>query len=175
MADLINLFTTYSPLLIFATALVAAGVFVLKKTTERAINFEFDRHARALTLGLERRSRFEEMILIERYETLNDLLSRLTRIATDLRRHRAGTEVDGLLQNNDIVPLTDVFERLSTRRHILTAPFHDKLNQLGGLLIQYANAGDVAEMQRIQAEYQNLLNAILDDMSGAFGLEDIKA
>ena len=173
MAELIDLFATYSPLVLFAAALVAAGVFVLKKATERAINLEFDRHAKALTLGLERRSRFEEMILIERYETLNDLLSRLNRIATDLRRHRAGTEVEGLFQNNDIVPLTEVFERLSTRRHILTEPFHTRLNELGGLLIQYANVDDVMELQRVQGEYKHLLNTILDDMSTAFGLERI--
>ncbi|SFU16569.1 hypothetical protein [Sedimentitalea nanhaiensis] len=175
MTDILELFQSYSPALIFAAALIAAAVFVLKKTTEKAINLEFDRHAKALTLGLERRSRFEEMVLIERYETLNDLLSRLDRIASDVRRYRHGTDVEGLMRGTEIVPLTEVFERLSTRRHVLTERFYPKLDALGGLLIQYLNARDTIEAQRVQGEYKRLLNTILDEMSAVFGLNRISA
>lgn len=173
MAEILSILTSYSPMLIFAAVLIAGAVFVIRATTERVIGAEFDRRAKALNLGLERRSRFEEMVLIERYETLNDILARLTRIASDLRRRSQGIEVEGLMRGTDIVPLTEVYELMTMRRHILTERFFPEVNDLAGLLLGFANARDAEEIRKAQTAYQARLNSIQTDMTVAFGLAGI--
>ncbi|AVO36380.1 hypothetical protein [Pukyongiella litopenaei] len=171
--DILELLATYSPLAILFAALVAAGVFLVQKSTERAILAEFDRRAKLFELGVERRSRFEEMILLERYETIGDILNRLTRIASDLNRRRHGTEVEGLIRDGDIVPLTEVFEILGARRHILTERFHPILGQMAGLLIRLANTPDDAAARQVQDEYGALQSRLQDEITTAFGLDRI--
>lgn len=173
MSELLALLGTYSLPAIALAGLVAGGLYLIRETTARAIGAEFDRRARAFELSLERRSRFEETILIERYETISDILARLTRIASDLNRRRHGTEVDGLMRGNDIVPLTEVFELLASKRHVVTERFHPLLGRLAGLLIQLANMRTEADAQRVLDAYQAQLVELQDEMRRAFGLDAI--
>lgn len=173
MDKIIGVFTSNPPELIIASLLFLAGGFVLKLMTDKAIKFQFDRQTKTIGLALERRSRFEEMILTERYDTVSALLSRLTRIASDIRRLRQGIPVDGLMRGNDIVPLTEVYEDLAARRHVLTERFHPNFNALATLLIDLAKANTAEELKEIEKAYQRLLTAIQTDMEDVFGLSDI--
>jgi hypothetical protein len=173
MGDLLTVFQTYSLPAIIGAALVVGALFVLRNATERAIGAEFDRRAAELNLGLERRSRFEEMILIERYETITDLMARLTRIASDLNRRRHGTEVEGLMRDGDIVPLTEVYELLSSRRHVLTDRFQPLLARMADLLLRLANAPDEATAQQVQQDYMGVQTRLQNELTAAFGLDGI--
>lgn len=171
--DILELVGSYSLGAILIAAVLAAALFVAQKTTEKAIASEFDRRGKQFALGLERRSRFEEMVLIERYETVSDILSRLTVIVSNLNRRRHGTEVEGLMRGNDIVPLTEVFELLAAKQHVLTQRFHPLLFQMSGTLIYLANHKSEDGAQQVLATYKEQLETLQAEITAAFGLDRI--
>ena len=172
--DILELVGEHSITAVFIAAVVGGAVFILQKATERAISNEFDRRATAYNLGLERRSRFEEMILIERYETISDILSRCSTIVADLNRRRHGTEVEGLMRGNDIVPLTEVFAILAAKKHVLTDRFHPQLFEIAGVLITLARHYDDIGAKPVLDQYVSLVLAVQNEMNLAFGLNAIE-
>src|SRR5882762_7793199 len=102
----------YSAPVVLLLAMAGVLVFVMKNVTEKAISSQFDRYTKQITLKLEKRSNFEEKVLLDRYEVIRQLGTRLGRVETNLRRIRRGTEVKGFMKDGDIVPLTEVFEGL---------------------------------------------------------------
>jgi hypothetical protein len=75
----------------------------LQHLTEKAISSQFDRYSKEITLRLEKRSNFEEKVLLDRYLTLRDLQHRIGRVMTDLNRARLGSKIQGLFRDGDIV------------------------------------------------------------------------
>jgi hypothetical protein len=117
-------------------AVGAAFIFILQHVTEKAISSQFDRYSKEISLRLEKRSNFEEKILLDRYLTLRELQHRLGRVMTDLNRARLGSQVHGLFRDADIVPLTEVFEQLALNRYLITERFHTILWDQSQLLIK---------------------------------------
>lgn len=174
MVDILQWFATYSPAVAFTIVAAAGLVFVLKTVTENAIASEFDRYKREIELRLERRSNFEEKILLDRYTVIRELQTRIGRVMTDLNRQRQGIVVDGLMRGGDIVPLTEVFELLAVNRYLITDRFHKILWDQSQLLIRMANAKDdqVAVME-IQNQYVRLIEMLYEAMNEVFGIDKI--
>ena len=123
MDSILDWLTKYSPPIVFLIGLGAVFLFAFKNITESAISAQFDQYKKEVELRLQRRSNFEERILLDRYTILRDIQSRMQRVMTDLNRRRSGTEVEGLMRNRDIVPLTEIFELINNNRYLITDRF----------------------------------------------------
>ena len=62
----------------------AFSSFVIKYVVEKTISSQFDRYLKEINLKLEKRSNFEEKILLDRYTVLRDLQTRIGLVMTDL-------------------------------------------------------------------------------------------
>ncbi len=173
MGGLLDLFATYSLPALALAALVAGALYVIRAAADRSIAAAFDRRARQMTLALERRSRFEETILIERYQTVSSCLIRLAEIAADINRHRAGQQVEGLMRGSEIAPLTALMGEIAAKRHVLTERFHTPLDRLAQGLLNLANAGSAEQAAAHARDFAKGRNAIQDDIAAAFGLDSI--
>ena len=173
MDSILSWITKYSPPIVLLIALGAVLVFLLKNVTEKVISAQFDQYKKEVDLRLQRRSNFEERILLDRYMFVRDIQTRIVRVMTDLNRIRSGTEVDGLLRNGDIVPLTQVFELLANNRYLLTDRFHQILLSEAKLTIGFANARDVEEIKKLESEYLKLQESFHHSMNEVFGIDKI--
>ena len=173
MDQILSLLTDNSPAIVTLLACGSALVYVLKSVTEKAISTEFDRYKKEIELKLERRSKFEEKILLDRYTSVVDLQTRIGRVMTDLNRHRHGTEVENLFQDNDIVPLTAVFELLAANRYLITERFHKILWEESQLVILLANERDADRMSTHHATYAGLQGEFQKAMNDVFGIDKI--
>jgi hypothetical protein len=173
MSEILEWVTRYSPPVILLLAAGAAVVYVLEHATEQAIKTQFDRYSKEMELRLKRRSDFEQKILLDRYELVTGLAVRLGRVTTDLNRARHGTVVEGLFRDNDIVPLTSVFEELAVKRFLLTERFHAIFQKQAHTVLRIANAKDDAERGQLEATYVQGLDELNRAVNQDFGLEKI--
>lgn len=173
MDKILSLLTDYSPAIVTLLACSSALVYVLKNVTEKAISTEFDRYKKEIELKLERRSKFEEKILLDRYTSVVDLQTRIGRVMTDLNRHRHGTEVENLIKDNDIVPLTAVFELLAANRYLITERFHKILLDESQIIISLANEKDADRMATHYSQYLGLQQEFHKAMNDVFGIDKI--
>jgi hypothetical protein len=84
--SILDWLTKYSPPIVLLIGLGAVFLFAFKNITENAISAQFDQYKKEVELRLQRRSNFEERILLDRYTILRDIQSRIQRVMTDLRR-----------------------------------------------------------------------------------------
>ena len=173
MDSILNWLTKHSPPIVLLIAFCAVLIFLFKNITEKAISAQFDQYKKELDLRLQRRSNFEERMLLDRYTLVRDIQTRIGRRMTDLNRTKSGTKVEGLMRDRDIVPLTEVFELLASNRYLLTARFHKILYTEAQLAIQYANARDPEASKKIRSEYLELLDSFHQSMNDAFGIDKI--
>lgn len=157
----------------FLIGLGAVFLFAFQNITERAISAQFDQYKKEVELRLQRRSNFEERILLDRYTILRDIQSRMQRVMTDLNRRRSGTEVEGLMRNGDIVPLTEVFELIANNQYLITDRFKKILRREAELGIEFANAKDAEVLDKLGSEYIELQRSFSTAMKEVFGLEKI--
>jgi hypothetical protein len=165
--------TKYSPPIVLLIGLGAVFLFAFKNITEHAISAQFDQYKKEVELRLQRRSNFEERVLLDRYTVLRDIQSKIQRVMTDLNRRRTGTEVEGLMRGSDIVPLTEVFELIATNRYLITDRFHKILWREAQLGIEYANARDTEILGKLGSEYLELQNSFDAAMNEVFGIDKI--
>ncbi len=171
MDQIASWFTTYSPPAALLLIVGAAIIFVLRLTVERAIDGRFEQQNRILALALERRSRFEEKILLDRYQKVCELQTRFSRIMLDLRRHFHGAEVNDLFAGNEVVPLTALFQDIADSRYLLTETFHGVLYREALLALDFANSkGDVNRFSQRQMELQTEFRTA---MNRVFGIDRI--
>jgi hypothetical protein len=122
MTELLDWLTKYSPPVVMLIAFGAVLLFLTKLIVEKSIVSEFD----VFETLLKRRSTFEEKVLSDRFALITGLSARLQRIMTNLNRLRSGQPApDGFMKQNEIVPLTEVFEDLSVHRLVLGEDFHE--------------------------------------------------
>jgi hypothetical protein len=113
-------------------------------------------YTQAAALRLGRRSTFEERVLTDRYEAFVDLTSRLQHIATDINRLRNGHQaVDDFMKDNEVVPLTAVYEDLNIRRLLLGDKRHDLLREAARIALSMANYHQLSS-----EEYDELVVAL---------------
>jgi hypothetical protein len=93
---------------------------------------------------------------------------------TDLNRRRSGTEVEGLMRGNDIVPLTEIFELLANNRYLITDRFHKILWRQAQLAIEYARAQEGTDtLTKLGSEYMELEKSFDAAMNEVFGIDKI--
>ena len=105
MDDILGWLTKYSPPVVLLLAVAGVFIFVSKQVIENTISAQFQQYKKEIELRLQRRSNFEERVLLDRYSLLRDIHHKIARVMTDLNRVRSGTTVEGLIRNGDIVPL----------------------------------------------------------------------
>lgn len=177
MEQLIKWVQQYSPPAVVALAFSAALMFALRLIVERAVSTEFDKKLKRIELRLERRSHFEEMVLLEQYKTVAGLHMKIMRTLTYLYRNQKGLEVEGLFlktdERSEIIPVTEVLQELAAKRYLLPAGFHDLLLQYTDHLRKYAYA-DFEELPKIEEECLWPLNEEFRSlMNDHFGIDKI--
>lgn len=173
MDIIIEWLSKYSWPVVTVLVLGAAFLFLIKYITEKALDNKFKQYETELTLRLERRSRFEEKLLLDQYLLVTELFHKINRVATDLNRHRRGITVEGLLNKGDIVPLTQVYEELSSKRYLLGHRFHDVLSRLSAVVLKIAQDSGAASKQ-LEAEYLSLIDEFNRIATQEFGIESIQ-
>ena len=155
--------------------LVLGGIFIFvsKQMIENTISAQFQQYKKEVELRLQRRSNFEERVLLDRYALLRDIHHKIGRVMTDLNRVRSGTTVEGLIRNGDIVPLTEVFELIEDNRYLITERFREILRGQAQLAIKYANTKDPKAIAKLQSEYVELDRTFDQAMNEVFGLDRI--
>ncbi len=191
---------TSSSWILLLITLVGAGIgaflgsYLKKKGEQRAIKEDFDEilrqvHAQTktteevkgdvakelagFTQRLERRSEFEQYLLMERYKLISEFAYRLGRITTDLNRAWHGQEVEGLYNDTELVPLTAVFEDLAARSFQLSDKFHKIFYDQAGVVLQMARASDDESRARVQRQYGENLQRLTKMVNAEFGTEKI--
>jgi len=174
MNEVLKWLSAYSPAIVLLLSLGAAFIFILKFVTEKTIANAFDRYKKTLELKLEKRSNFEEKILLDRYLVIRELQTKIGTVMTNLNRIRHGATVEGFEVNNDIVPLTEVFELLAVNKYLITDKFHSILWQQAHIALQFSNETDAYQQKQLEEKYLALLQEFYTEMNAMFQLEKIK-
>jgi hypothetical protein len=151
---------------------VLRQVHAQTKTTEE-VKREIAKELAHFTQRLERRSEFEQYLLMERYKLISEFAYRLSRITTDLNRVRHGQDVEGLFKDNEVVPLTAVFEDLAIRSFQLSEKFHKFFFEQAGVVLQMAQTSTDEELARIKQKYTTNLQRLTKMVNAEFGTEKI--
>jgi hypothetical protein len=173
MDSILSWLTKYSPPVVLLLALGAAFILVSKQVTENAISAQFEQYKKEVELRLQRRSNFEERVLLDRYVLLREIHSKIGRVMTDLNRSKSGSIVKGLIQDHDIVPLTSVVELIEQDRSLITERFREILLNQVELAIKYANTQDADVIKKQLSDWVELETAFDQAMNEVFGLDKI--
>jgi hypothetical protein len=174
MEDILKWLSTYSLPIVFLIILGAVFIYFVKMVTEKVISNEFDRYKKVIELELQRRSSFEEKILLDRYFIIRELQTKIGNVMTNLNRIRHGGKVDGFIVNNDIVPLTEIFELLAVNKYLITKKFHEIFWQQSQIAIGFANQKDELLLKQLETKYIELLEEFYKEINEMFDLEKIK-
>ena len=175
MSEILQWLKDYSPGVVLLIALGAALVFVIKLIVEKSIESTFDARTKQLEKALERRSTFEEKVLSDRFSLIVAFSSRLERVLTNLNRLRSGQAApEGLMRQNEIVPLTEIFEDLSVHRLVLGEVFHGLFLKQAQLALNVANTSSGEEWKALADEWTGTQQAIRREVEAAFGISGIK-
>jgi len=171
--ELIKWVGQYSAPVVILLACGAALIFVFRYVVEKAVQSEFDKRNKRLELLLERRSNFEEKVLLDQYEVVIQLQLKLGNIGADLNRMHSGIEVEGLMKGKDIVPLSEVYIELQAKRFLLKEEFYNLLRKQADSLLALANAKEPDEVSMLGREFLKLNEMFREEMNRAFGIEQI--
>ena len=141
--------------------------------TENAISAQFEQYKKEVELRLQRRSNFEERVLLDRYVLVREIHSKIRKVSTDLNRNKKGANVKGLFHDDDIVPLTSVFELIDQDRSLITERFRKILRSQAELLIEYAKTQDAHVLEKQVSDYLELDKDFDQAMNEVFGLDKI--
>jgi hypothetical protein len=173
MTDILDWLSSYSGPVVVLILLGAGFLFVAKAVVERGVDAAMSTRVERDRLQLGRRSAFEERVLIDRYVAFQDLFARVQRVTTILNGIARGQEPpDGFFaelgQGRDIVPLTAVFEDLSTKEPILGPRLHAALQLTAQAALHFANSTEDV------AGWMEGRRALLGAAEEEFGLSRIK-
>ena len=163
----------YSAPVVILLACGAALIFVFQHVVEKSVESEFDKRNKRIELLLQRRSNFEEKVLLDQYETVTKLQLKLANIGADLNRLRSGVEVEGLMKGKDIVPLSEVYIELQAKRFLLKEEFNNLLKKEADILLAFAQAKNPDEISKLGREFLKLNESFREEMDRAFGIEQI--
>ena len=173
MEQLLTWAANYSMPVLILLAIGSAFTFVFQKIVEKAVEAQFDRRTKRIELLLEKRSNFEEKVLLDQYKTVADLQTKLSRVGADLRRARGGVNVKGLYKDNEILPLSAIFLELEAKQFLLRKEFHTLLLQEANNLLKFANTKAQEEASTLMLEYQQLNDEFHAEMNDWFGVDRI--
>jgi hypothetical protein len=174
MAQLLDWLTKYSPEVVVLIAFGAALLFVMKLIVEKSIASEFDAKSKVFEALLERRSAFEEKVLSDRFALISGLSARLERVMTNLNRLRSGQPApDGFMKQNEIVPLTEIFEDVSIHRLVLGEDFYRLFSKQAEFALKAANLSSSEDWRETGEEWAALREEIRLAAEAAFGISKI--
>jgi hypothetical protein len=173
MDTILSWLTKYSPPVVLLLALGGIFIFVSKQVTENAISAQFEQYKKEVELRLQRRSNFEERVLLDRYALLREIHTKIGVVIPDLNRIKKGTTVEGLIHDGDIVPLTATVVLIEQNRYLITERFRKVLLSQVELLIKYANTQDTQVMEKQLSDYLELDATFDQAMNEVFGLDRI--
>ena len=142
------------------------------KTTEE-VKAVINRSSKELELKLERRSEFEQQILLERYKLVCEFAQRLSQITTDLNRAYHGKKVEGLFDGNEVVPLTAVFEDLAAKKFQLSEQFHRYFYRQAQVVLSLANLEDKESRRDTESKYLQNLAQLTEMANAEFGTDKV--
>jgi hypothetical protein len=174
MEEILKWLSTYSLPITILIVLGAVFIYFIKMVTEKAISNEFERRKKVLELELERRSSFEEKILLDRYALIRELQTKIGNVTTNINRIRNGGKIEGFIVNNDIVPLTEIFELLAVNKYLITKEFHDIFWQQSQIALGLVNEKDINKLKQLEANYVELMERFYQEMNNMFDLDKIK-
>lgn len=163
----------YSAPVVVLLACGAALIFLLQQVVEKSVESEFEKRNKRFELLLSRRSNFEEKVLLDQYNTVVDLQSRISKIGADINRIHHGIKVDNLMNGNEIVPLTEIYLELQAKRFLLKEEFYEILQDEANNLLAFANAKEPGEIERLGRKFLDLNIKFRDLMNGIFGINQI--
>ena len=171
MGDLLEWIGDYPTGVVVLIALCAALLYLVKLIVERGVTAGFDQRAKVWETRVERRSAFEEKVLLNRFELVSAFSARLERIMTDLNRMRSGKEpsTKNFLVDDELVPLTEVFEDLQVHRLVLGERFYPILDGMAQLAMRSRTVDDAA----LRTEWENARTALRDAGEDTFGISQI--
>jgi hypothetical protein len=118
-------------------------IFVFKIVVERAIDARFAEQTKVLELRLQRRSSFEERVLLDRYQLVIQFSNRLEDIRHNIARMRSGSPpTTGFKVGSDIPSLTAIHGELRVNRSILSEELFDILRKKEELAWDAANGAE---------------------------------
>lgn len=176
MTQLLDWLTKYSPAVVLLLAFGAGLLFVTKLIVERSIASEFDEKSKVFEALLKRRSAFEEKVLSDRFALITGLSMRLERVMTNLNRLRSGQAApDGFMKQNEIVPLTEIFEDVEIHRLVLGEDFHSLFSKQAQLALRIANVSRSSpeDWRKGAEEWGRLRQEIRSMAEAAFGISKI--
>ncbi len=173
MGTIIELFEQYSAPIILMIAFSSAVVYVLKLVIDKTVSTHFDRYTKEIELRMNRRSEFEQKVLLDRYELVSEIANRIERVTTDLNRARHGAEVKGLFDKGDIVPLTEIFEDIASKRYLLTEQFYQLFLNQCQVVLKIANAKDKSCLEQLTRKYLSNREEFTKLVNEVFGIDKI--
>jgi hypothetical protein len=166
--------TKDSPAVVLLIALGAAMLFVTKLIVEKSVAYEFDTKSKIFEKLLERRSAFEDRVLSDRFALITGLSARLERVMTTLNRARSGQQApNGFMSNNEIVPLTEVFEDLEVHRLVLGEDFYSLFSGQAELALKAANLSSLEDWRNSGQEWARGREELRLAAEAAFGISKI--
>lgn len=173
MNDVLDWLSSYSGPVVALILVGAAFLFAAKLVVERGVDAAINARAEKGRLQLSRRSAFEERVLTDRYLVFQDLFSRVQRVTTTLNGIAHGkSPPDGFFEafqhGVDVVPLTAIFEELSTKEPILGPRLHAALEQAAQAALGFARSNDDV------ASWLEARRGLLEAAEDEFGLSKIK-
>jgi hypothetical protein len=138
-------------------ALGAAFVFILQNVTEQAISSEFDRRLEEMTLLIERRSRFEEKVLLDKYVKVTELQSKIERVT----------------MGGPTEPLNEVMRDAVAYRYLIGDKFFKLFVDEKNLLFEIADEKDSARREELGNKYQNFRQSFSQLLNEHFGIDRI--
>lgn len=180
MPDILKWLSDYSLPVVILIVIGGGFLFVFQKAAEKAVAQAFDRHAKAFELRLTRRSAFEEKLLTDRYEALVELNGRLDQFMTIVNRIRSGQPAPkGFYatgrNDQEIVPLTAIYEQIEAKRLTLAEEFHELLHEKARLALQAARLGPDPEAWVAHGQkWVDLQQRIYQSARKVFMLDEIK-
>lgn len=166
----------YSASVVILFVCGAALIFVFRHIVEKVVEAEeaeFDKRNKHLELCLERRSGFEEKILIDQYEAVTTLQLKLGKISADLNRIHSGKNIEGFREDKKIVPLTEVYIELQAKRFLLKEEFSILFQKEADILFKAANTENTDEFFRLGRDFLILNEEFKKQMNHVFGIEQI--
>jgi hypothetical protein len=176
MTQLLDWLTKYSPAVVLLLAFGAGLLFVIKLIVEKSIASEFDAKSKVFEVLLKRRSAFEEKVLSDRFALITGLSARLEHVMTNLNRLHSGQPApDGFMKQNEIVPLTEIFEDIEIHRLVLGEDFHRLFSKQAQLALKVANVSRVSpeDWRKGGEEWVRLRQEIRLAAEAAFGISQI--
>src|SRR5207249_4758964 len=167
MTELLEWLAKYSPAVVVLLALGAALLFVIKLIVEKSIASEFDAKSKMFEAVLKRRSAFEEKVLSDRFALITGLAARLERVMTGY------PTPNGFVKQNEIIPLTEIFEDVKIHRLVLGDDFYTLFLKQAEVVLEAANAPSFEDW-RSGKEWAQLQEQTRLTAEAAFGLSKIR-